>query len=93
MAGVVVIEEEDDLFKVEEVLEVGLDGLFGCLGSQGDRDDRPVGTALPDGQGVKLALGDHDRLASSEEVLAEEGTGQVTGYRVGLVLVFGLVGD
>ena len=91
LPSLIVVEEEDDLFEVEQVLEVGPDGLLGGLGPQGDRDDRPVGAALPDGQGVKFALGDHDRLAASEEVLTEKGPREVPGDRVGLVLVLGLV--
>jgi hypothetical protein len=49
LAGLVVIEEQNNLLEVEEVLQVGLDCLLGSLGSQWDRDDRPMGSALPDG--------------------------------------------
>jgi hypothetical protein len=92
LSGVVVIEEQDDLLKVEEVLEVGLDGLLGGLGPQRDRHNRPVGTALPHRQGVQFPLGDHDRLAASEELLAEQGPRKVTRDWVSFVLVLGLVG-
>jgi hypothetical protein len=92
LACVVVIEEEDDLLEVEEPLQVSLNSLLGGLGPQGDRDHRPVGSALPDSQGIQLTLGDYERLATSEEVLTEEGPRKITRDWVGLVLVLRLVG-